>query len=223
MRKEFKERLKAAIGSVNFSLKPSIGIILGSGLGDFASNIEGKAVSYCDIKGFPVCTVAGHSGFLKLNDTIAVMSGRFHLYEGLHPDDIVLPVCLLHKLGIKNLIVTNAAGAINPDFKPGELVLINDHINLMGINPLTGPNIESLGPRFPNMSEPYSVELRQIIKNHRSHIKEGIYAGLSGPSYETPAEVKMLKTLGADMVGMSTVPEVIMANYIGLEVIEHLT
>ena len=218
---DFTRKLDAAYGSLAaaHAAKPSIGVILGSGLGEFASRVQGVRVSYSEISGFPKPSVAGHSGELTLGRTLAVMSGRGHYYEGHPIDDVVLPVFLLHRIGVRTLIVTNAAGGINRSFRPGELVLIRDHINLMGVNPLRGPNLD-LGPRFPDMSAVYSPALRErALRVSPVPVREGVYAALPGPSYETPAEIRMLATAGADMVGMSTVPEVIAAGYLGMSVL----
>jgi purine-nucleoside phosphorylase len=221
MKDDFIKRIDKAADSLSgsFNYKPDIGIILGSGLGSFVESLQGDVVSYSSINGFPKTTVEGHKGFLKISEHAAVMAGRFHFYEGWEMDDIVLPVFVLAKLGIKKLIITNAAGGINDSFNPGDLVLINDHINLMGRNPLTGQNISKLGPRFPDMSEAYSRSIMNTAVKVMPSLKKGVYAALTGPSYETPAEINMLKVLGADMVGMSTVPEVIAANYAGLKIL----
>jgi purine-nucleoside phosphorylase len=164
-------------------------------------------------------TVSGHSGLLKVGERIAVIAGRIHYYEGHSIDEVVLPVFLLGRLGVRTLIVTNAAGGVNKSFSPGELVLIKDHVNLQGLNPLRGPNPE-FGPRFPDMSTVYTPELRGLAhKVSPVPLKEGVYAAFVGPSYETPAEIRMLSAIGVDMVGMSTVPEVIAAGYLGMRVL----
>ena len=197
--------------------RPRTGVILGSGLSKIADSLSGTAIDYSQIQGMPRPTVEGHRGFLKISRDYALLAGRFHYYEGHAMQDVVKPVLLLKALGVERLIVTNAAGGINPDFEPGQIVLIRDHINLMGANPLVGPNNGDLGPRFPDMSDAYSRALRKRISARLEYpLKEGVYAGLSGPCYETPAEIRMLEKIGADMVGMSTVPEVIMANYLGM-------
>ncbi len=196
------------------------GVILGSGLGDFVEKVDGLEIPYQQIRGFPVPTVAGHRGMLKLGPRAAVLAGRFHAYEGWNMDDVVLPVFLAARLGIDTLICTNAAGAVNVSFEPGDLVLIRDHLNLMSRNPLIGPPLENLGPRFPDMSEAYSDELRRLAQECSDRrLAEGVYAALSGPTYETPAEIRMLRVLGADLVGMSTVPEVIAAKFLGMRVL----
>jgi purine-nucleoside phosphorylase len=201
--------------------------MLGSGLGDLVDRIGGATVAYGDIEGFLTPTVAGHRGLLRVGEVagergpvrVAVLSGRFHFYEGHGIDEVVLPVFLAAGLGVRTLVVTNACGAVNRDFAPGDLVLIRDHINLMGANPLTGPHDTGFGPRFPDMSEAYSRRLRDVARRVRPDLAEGVYAALSGPSYETPAEIRMLRAMGADLVGMSTVPEVIAARSLGLEVL----
>ncbi len=206
---------------------PKVGIVLGSGLGDFTKKIQNPIeIPYGDIPYFHSCNVAGHQGRLiigQVNDvTIAVLQGRIHAYEGFPMEEIVFPTRTLATLGIQSLMLTNAAGGINKNFTPGDLVMIEDHINLMGKNPLLGPNLTELGPRFPDMTEAYHPELKKILKQsaHEIHfkLKSGVYAAMLGPTYETPAEVKMAGILGADMVGMSTVPESIAANHLGLKV-----
>lgn len=221
MNDDFLNRINKAAESLTgvSEYKPKTGIILGSGLGSFVESLEGEVIPYSSIKGFPLTTVEGHKGFLKITEKAAVMAGRFHFYEGRDMDDIVLPVFVLAKLGIEKIIVTNAAGGINESFSPGDLVLIRDHINLMGRNPLMGKNDSSLGPRFPDMSEAYNRNFMKIALKVMPSLKKGVYAAMTGPCYETPAEIKMLQILGADMVGMSTVPEVIAANYTGLKVL----
>jgi len=199
--------------------RPSIGIVLGSGLGAFAEKVPGDPVPFSAIRGFPTPTVAGHAGLFKIGDSVTVMAGRIHYYEGHSLDDVVLPVFLLHRLGVRTLIVTNAAGGVNRDYAPGELVLIRDHVNLQGANPLRGPD-PGLGPRFPDMSSTYTPELRDMARSLSSPpLREGVYAAFAGPTYETPAEIRMLAAIGVDMVGMSTVPEVIAAAYLGMRVL----
>lgn len=208
--------------------EPSIGLILGSGLGELGQKVsDAIAIDYKDIPNFPVSTVSGHAGrflFGRLSGrNVAVMQGRFHHYEGYTLQQVVMPVRVMAMLGCDILIVTNAAGGINLAFKPGDLMLIEDHINLMGDNPLIGPNIDELGLRFPDMSNAYDVGLRQTAlkcaMEEKISLRQGIYAALTGPSYETPAEIRMLRTLGADAVGMSTVPEVIAAVHAGMKVV----
>lgn len=205
--------------------KPVVGIVLGSGLGNLTSNIQIEhTIPYKDIPNFPVSTVEGHQGALiigKLNGvSIIAMKGRFHYYEGYSAQQCTFPIRVMHALGIKQLVLSNASGGVNENFEIGDIMLINDHINLLPDNPLRGKNIDELGPRFPDMSEPYSKQLNAIIKNvassNKIRLQEGIYAALSGPTYETPAEYNYIRIIGADAVGMSTVPEVIVANHIGL-------
>lgn len=222
------EKIKETVDYINRIIvsKPTIGIILGSGLGELANEIEAEVkIPYTDIPNFPVSTVKGHHGqliFGKLNDVdIVAMQGRFHFYEGYTMQEITMPVRVLKMIGINYLFVSNASGGVNPDFEVGDIMLIKDHINLMP-NPLIGPNIEEHGPRFVDMSEAYDKRLLSIAKRVARHngisIQTGVYAGVTGPTYETPAEYKYILTLGADAVGMSTVPEVIVARHIGLPV-----
>jgi purine-nucleoside phosphorylase len=203
------------------------GIVLGSGLGDFADDLGKKTViPYSEIPYFKKVSVKGHAGNLVTGDVsdrhIAVLQGRYHFYEGHDIRDVVFPVRVLCALGISNLILTNAAGGINSAFAPGDLMVITDHINLMGENPLTGENDERLGPRFPDMSRIYDREISEKIyasaMGMNIPVRRGVYAGLRGPSYETPAEIRMLKTVGADSVGMSTVPEGIAAKHMGVRI-----
>jgi purine-nucleoside phosphorylase len=209
-------------------LRPSIGIVLGSGLGAFADELtERTDISYSEIPGWPPSTAVGHAGKLiggKLGSlTVAVMAGRAHLYEGYSPAQVTYGVRLLHSMGLRSMVFTNAAGGINLALERGGLVLISDHINLQGSNPLTGPNNDSLGPRFPDMSEAYSRDYREKAKLVAAELcipmPEGVYAAMLGPSYETPAEIRYLRAIGADVVGMSTVPEVIVANHMGMKVL----
>ena len=208
-------------------VRPTIGVVAGSGLGEFADNLEDViVVPFEQIPHFPTPTVAGHTGALVVGRAggvpIAALKGRVHAYEGYALDDVVFPVRVLGRMGIHTLILTNAAGAINPDFQPGELMILSDHINLLG-NPLTGANEARLGPRFPDMSEAYDRGLREraaaacAAAGVTAH--QGVYIAVPGPSYETPAEIRMARTLGADAVGMSTVPEVIAARHLGLRVL----
>lgn len=214
------------IQSIN-KTSPKIGLILGSGLGVFVENIEEPTIiPYNDIPFFKKTTVEGHEGRFILGKVkgveVAVLQGRLHAYEGLPMEEVVFPVRLLSLLGIKTLVLTNAAGGVNLNYSPGDLVIIEDHINLMGTNPLIGPNNNEMGPRFPDMSHAYNPELIAIMKRVSLDlgykIHTGVYAGVYGPTYETPAEIKMIRTLGGDMVGMSTVPECIAANHLGLRV-----
>lgn len=209
-------------------IRPEVAVVLGSGLGAFASELaDAVEIPYSAIPGFPQSTAVGHAGKLiigRIGKTpTAVMAGRFHLYEGYTAQQAVIGVRVLAKLGAKALIITNAAGGIAESLFEGVLVLISDHINLQGVNPLTGPNDDSLGPRFPDMTEAYSARYREIAQNAAGdlgiHLREGVYAALPGPSYETPAEIRYLRTIGADLVGMSTVLEVIAANHMGLKVL----
>jgi purine-nucleoside phosphorylase len=221
MDESLSKRLAIALDSLGGNRKrtPRIGIVLGSGLGEFASKVKGIRIPYSSIAGFPLPSVAGHHGVLTLGGDLAILAGRIHYYEGRPIDDVVFSVFFLYSLGVRTLIVTNAAGGINRSYAPGDLVLIKDHINLMGVNPLRGPNPD-LGPRFPDMSTSYSAPLRAAARKASDRpLAEGVYAALSGPSYETPAEISMLAAMGADMVGMSTVPEVIAARYLAMDVL----
>lgn len=211
-----------------YSKKPKIGLILGSGLGVLADEIENPLkIQYKDIPNFPISTVEGHAGqlvFGKLSGKdVVAMQGRFHYYEGYSFDQVTFPVRVMNELGVEVLVVTNAAGGVNKDYEPGDLMIISDHINNMGSNPLIGPNDSRFGARFPDMSEAYNKELRSQAKEIASQlnikIQEGVYVGNTGPTYETPAEVRMIRTLGGDAVGMSTVPEVIIARHAGLKVL----
>jgi len=208
-------------------LAPRVGVVLGSGLGEFAARVEGAtAIEYSSIPHFKKMSVAGHAGRLVLGTIgavpVAVLQGRTHFYEGHDILDVVFPVRVLGKLGVKSLLLTNAAGGIGKGLRPGDLMVIRDHINLMGINPLRGANDERLGPRFPDMSAVYDPDFQDILAAAEKEIglaaKRGIYLALSGPSYETPAEIRMLAALGADAVGMSTVPEAVCARHMGLRV-----
>ncbi|CAM4281189.1 purine-nucleoside phosphorylase [Paenibacillus macerans] len=207
---------------------PKVGLILGSGLGVLADRIEQPVtIAYKDIPYFPQSTVEGHAGELLIGTiqgtAVVLMKGRFHMYEGYGPELTAFPVRVMKELGVSTLLVTNAAGGVNTSYSPGDLMLISDHINLTGKNPLIGPNDGELGPRFPDMSQAYSRRLRETARQVAGEkgvpLQEGVYAGLLGPSYETPAEIRMLHTLGADAVGMSTVSEVIVARHAGLEVL----
>ena len=206
---------------------PKVAIILGSGLGDYAANIQvEKEVPYGDIEGFPVSTVPGHAGKFIFgyieNVPVVCMKGRVHYYEGYPISDVVLPVRLMKMLGAEILFLTNAAGGVNTTFHPGDLMLIRDHIACLSPNPLIGPNIDELGLRFPDMSCVYNKELQDIIRNTAKdngiYIQEGVYAYLTGPSFESPADIRMMRVLGADAVGMSTVPEAIAANHMGMKI-----
>jgi purine-nucleoside phosphorylase len=206
---------------------PEIGIVLGSGLGELADEYCEFAISYDKIPGFVKSTVEGHKGQLVFatinNRKVVMMQGRNHYYEGHSMQEITYPIKVMKQLGVKTVILTNAAGAINKTFKPGDLMIITDHINLMGANPLIGANDESLGVRFPDMSEVYNKNLVKLVsvagRILNLDLRRGVYVASSGPSYETPAEINMARTLGGDAAGMSTVPEAIVANYCGMNVI----
>jgi purine-nucleoside phosphorylase len=216
----------AALVRSRSALEPKVGVVLGSGLGGFADALEERtAIPFGEIPHFPASPVAGHGGALVLGRSggvpVAVMKGRVHHYEGYPLQDVVFPVRVLGRLGIRALVVTNAAGGINTLFAPGELMVIEDHLNLIG-NPLLGPNEDALGPRFPDMSEAYDRRLRDVAEGACAAVgvrcHRGVYVGMTGPSYETPAEIRMARVLGADAVGMSTVPEVIAARHMGIRV-----
>ena len=209
-------------------LRPAIGLVLGSGLGAFAQTLnEPVAIPYREIPHFPVSTAIGHAGELVVGTSggvpVAVMAGRVHYYEGYRMDQVVFPVRVLGRFGVKILVLTNAAGSVNVTFRPGELMIIDDHINYLGTHPLIGPNDEELGPRFYDMSEAYDPELRGIAEQAcvaaGVTVRHGVYIAFTGPSYETPAEIRMARTLGADAVGMSTVPEVLAARHMGIRVV----
>ncbi len=220
---ESSEFIKEKIGNFN----PEIAIVLGSGLGELADEYTDIAIPYAEIPGFIKSTVKGHKGRLVFADIagkkVVMMQGRNHFYEGHTLGEITYPIKVLKKLGVKTIILTNAAGAVNESFAPGDLMLITDHINCMGQNPLIGANDDTLGERFPDMTEIYKQDLLNIAKtcakNLNINIKQGVYLANSGPSYETPAEIRMARLFGADAVGMSTVPEAIVANYCGLKVL----
>lgn len=211
--------------------QPTIGLVLGSGLSSLGDAVtEADIIPFSQIPHFPLSTVAGHHGRLILGklekQSVLVLQGRVHYYEGYSMSQITLPVRLMHRLGIQTFIVTNAAGGMNPTFSPGDLMLIKDHINMLGMaghNPLRGPNDDTAGVRFPDMTEPYSAELRQLAHSvaaeHGFALQEGVYAYVAGPSYETPAELNLLRLAGGDAVGMSTVPSVIVARHAGMRVL----
>jgi purine-nucleoside phosphorylase len=222
-------RLAEAVSLVRTrtTLEPAIGLVLGSGLGAFAKTLqEPTAIPYREIPHFPASSTSGHQGELVLGRSgsvpVAVMAGRAHYYEGYPLDQVVFPVRVLGSLGARVLIVTNAAGSVNTAFAPGDLMIIEDHINLIG-NPLLGPNEDALGPRFPDMSDAYDARLRQVAEEACRAAgvpaRRGVYIAMSGPSYETPAEIRMARTLGADAVGMSTAPEVVVARHMGVRVL----
>jgi purine-nucleoside phosphorylase len=230
---ELRTRLEYAVAWIRgkTDLAPAVGVVLGSGLGAFADRLARQAVvPYEEIPGFPISKVAGHAGRLVVGDleapggtvTVATMQGRVHAYEGWPAGEVAFGARVLCALGVKALLVTNAAGGINGAFGAGDLVRITDHLNLTGQSPLTGPNDERLGPRFPDMSAPYDPALGALLDQAAREagvpLRQGVYAGVLGPSYETPAEIRMLRTLGADLVGMSTVHEVIAARHQGVPV-----
>ena len=209
-------------------LRPSIGLVLGSGLGHFARSMANSTViPFGQIPHFPVSTAIGHTGELVIGTAegvpVAVMAGRVHLYEGYTVEQVVFPIRVLARMGVKTLIMTNAAGSVNVNYKPGELMIISDHINFMGVNPLVGPNEDALGQRFFDMTEPYDPKLGELAEKACSKVgmivRKGVYIAFTGPSYETPAEIKMARAMGADAVGMSTVPECIAARHMGVRVL----
>jgi purine-nucleoside phosphorylase len=213
----------AAFVREHISGTPRVAVVLGSGLGSFAQSVEHPvAIAYQDIPHFPRPTVEGHSGRLLVGSVagtpVVVMQGRVHAYEGYTPEEVTFPIRMLGRLGITTLIVTNAAGGIRLDLRQGQLVLISDHINFSGRNPVSGSNDERLGPRFFDMSEAYSNRLR-LLAHSAAELEEGVYLSLSGPSFETPAEIRAFRSWGADLVGMSTVQEVIVARHMGIEVL----
>ncbi len=227
---EIIRRLDEAVSRVRAAspLRPTIGLVLGSGLGAFADALEeAVGVPYSEIPHFPTSTAQGHRGALVIGRSggtpVAVMAGRVHFYEGYPLEQVVFPVRVLGRMGVKTLVVTNAAGAVNTAFAPGQLMILRDHINFMGANPLVGPNPEPLGPRFPDMSRAYDPELIALADEACQAAglvgHQGVYIGFPGPSYETPAEIRMARSLGADAVGMSTVPEVIAARHMGMGVL----
>ena len=223
------EKIKATANFIKERIQasPEVGIILGTGLGGLVNEIEIiDSIPYSDIPNFPVSTVDGHAGRLiygKLGDKdVLAMQGRFHYYEGYDMKEVTFPVRVMKFVGVKNLFVSNASGGLNPDWRVGEIVLLTDHINFFPEHPLRGKNEEELGPRFPDMSKPYSQGLRNKAKlialQNNIDVKEGVYVGVSGPTFETPAEYKMFRILGGDIVGMSTVPEVIVARHMDMRV-----
>ncbi|TAK14208.1 MAG: purine-nucleoside phosphorylase [Anaerolineae bacterium] len=227
------EQIDAVVAAIKAKTKiaPKIGVILGSGLGVLADEVLGAVIiPFGELPGWPVSTVQGHSGRLVLGElmghAVMVMQGRAHYYEGYSISQVGLPVRVMQRLGAEMLVVTNAAGGVNPDYAPGDLMLLKDHIAFMGmagINPLRGPNLDEFGPRFPDMSRVYDRELlalaREVGKTLALGLHEGVYAGLSGPSFETPADLRFLRTVGADAVGMSTVPEATVAVHGGMRVL----
>jgi purine-nucleoside phosphorylase len=228
--KTVKQRLAETIDFIKSRIKeaPYIGLLTGTGLGDSAESMAIETtIRYADIPHFPISTVQTHIGRLLSGSMnacpVIAMQGRFHLYEGYRPVEVTFPIRVMQQLGVKILIVSNAAGGLNPDFKPGDIMLITDHINLTGTNPLIGPNEDSWGPRFPDMTRAYDEALiaaaESIANASGVHLQKGIYVGLTGPSLETPSEVKFLQTIGAEAVGFSTVHEVIAAVHSGMRVL----
>jgi purine-nucleoside phosphorylase len=210
------------------TINPRVAVVLGSGLGAFAETLDKPTeIPYAEIPGWPQSTAVGHAGKLIFGTvsgkSVIALAGRVHLYEGYTAEQVVFGIRTLYRIGIESVVLTNAAGGINEKFGAGQLVLISDHINLLGQNPLTGPNNDALGPRFPDMSEAYSKSYREIAraagKDMGLELPEGVYAAVPGPSYETPAEIRYMRTIGADLVGMSTVPEAIVANHMGMKVL----
>lgn len=224
-----QERIDSAAEAVRArtGATPELGLILGSGLGDFCDQLENQTViPFSDLPGFPLPTVEGHEGALVLGTcrgrAVAALRGRVHYYEGYAQQEITIPVRVMAKLGVRTLVLTNAAGGVNLNFQPGNLMLISDHINLSGANPLIGPNLDAFGPRFPDMSDVYTKALRERLRPLAAQagipLREGVYVMYSGPSYETPAEIRCFRAMGGDAVGMSTVPEAIVARHAGLQV-----
>ena len=227
---ELQNKINAAAAYIlaHISLRPTVGMVLGSGLGDFADTLENPIrIPYSEIPNFPVPTIPGHAGALvfgrKQGKDVVVLQGRIHYYEGLSQKEITLPIRVLAAIGVRQLVLTNACGGVNTSFAPGDLMLISDHINYSGSNPLIGPNLDSFGPRFPDCSDIYTARLRKVIREKAEtagiSLQEGVYAMYSGPNYETPAEIRMFRVLGADTVGMSTVPEALVAAHCGMEVV----
>jgi len=219
--------LDAAVAAIRqrTTVSPLVGVVLGSGLGGFADAVEDPVeIPYADVPGWPVSTAVGHAGTLVVGTAagtpIAVMKGRAHLYEGHPPEKVVFGVRVLGRLGVRTLVITNACGAIDTSLEPGQLVLLSDHLNLQGTSPLVGPNEESLGPRFPDMGDAYDPALRAAAHDAAGRVglelREGVYAAWLGPAFETPGEIRMMRVLGAHLVGMSTVPEVLAARHMGL-------
>ena len=227
------EQIDKAVDAIRLqtSYKPRVGLILGSGLNSLADSVQNAdVIPFGDLPNWPVSTVHGHAGRLVIGElerqSVFVMQGRIHFYEGYSMSQITLPVRVMLRLGLEMMFVTNAAGGINPEFEPGDVMLITDNLNLMGMagaNPLMGPNIDELGPRFPDMRQAYDKELmstaRKVSAEEKVPMREGVYCALSGPSFESPADLRFLRTAGADAVGMSTVPEVIVAHHGGMRVL----
>ena len=225
------ERVRAAVEAIRHragASPPAVAIVLGSGLGDFADTLgDAVAIPYAELPHWPASNVIGHAGRLVIGTAqgkrVAALAGRVHLYEGRDVGDVVFGVRVMARLGVGRLILTNAAGGVNMAFSPGDLMIIDDHVNLLGANPLTGDNDERLGPRFPDMSAVYSPRLRKLATDVAAArgiaVQHGVYGAVPGPSYETPAEIRYLRSIGADAVGMSTVPEAIAARHMGVEVL----
>lgn len=227
---DIKKRIDEAAALLRSKITetPEIGIVLGSGLGEYGDELQNPTmVSYQDIPGFPVSTVEGHAGqFIfgeRMGKRVVCMQGRFHYYEGYSQQELTIPIRVMKKLGVETLILTNAAGGVNLDFEDGVLMMISDHINFSGDNPLMGGNLDEFGPRFPDMTRIYDRDIRQKLnvaaKNENIGMREGVYMMFTGPSYETPAEIHMSRAMGADAVGMSTVPEAIVAYHAGMRVL----
>ncbi len=228
---QIDEAAQAIKKQISTLREPIVGIILGSGLNDLADSVQNAVrISYNDLPNFPVSTVHGHAGRFVIGELggkpVLVMQGRVHYYEGYTMGQVTLPVRVMQRLGIPNMIVTNAAGGVHPEFQPGDVMLITDQLNLMGmsgLNPLMGPNLDEIGTRFPDMSQPYDRDYcdlaRKVSKENKITLREGVYAGLSGPSFESPADLRFLRLAGADAVGMSTVPEVIIARHGNMRVL----
>ncbi len=227
---ELQNKIHAAAEYIlsHVAARPTIAMVLGSGLGDFADTLEDAVrIPYGDIPHFPQPTVAGHAGALvfgrKMGQNVVVLQGRIHYYEGVSMQTITLPIRVLAAIGVKTLVLTNAAGGVNTEYVPGDLMLLSDHINYSGANPLIGPNLDAFGPRFPDMSDLYTKAIRDRVKAVAGAegmvLQEGVYMMFSGPNYETPAEVRMARVMGADAVGMSTVPEALVAGHCGMDVV----
>ena len=227
---ELQNRIRAAADHIlsRISIRPTVGMVLGSGLGDFADTLEDAvSIPFSQIPHFPTPTVPGHAGALvfgrKQGKDVVVLQGRIHYYEGLRQRELTLPIRVLAALGVRQLVLTNACGGVNLGFTPGDLMLISDHINLSGDNPLIGDNLDEFGPRFPDCCDIYTASLRAAIKEAAASagisLQEGVYGMYSGPNYETPAEIRMYRIIGADVVGMSTVPEALVAAHCGMEVV----
>ncbi len=223
------KKLNETVSFINAQInaKATVGVILGSGLGNFIDEVViEKEINYKDIPHFPVSTVKGHSGKLILGSIngkkIWIMSGRFHFYEGYTPQQVTYPIRVLKLLGVEKLLLSNAAGSVNPNYEVGDLIIIKDHVSFFSANPLIGPNVEELGPRFPDMSEAYSKDIiklaKSIAEKHQIKVQEGVYVAVTGPTFETRAEYQLIKVIGGDVVGMSTAQENIIAVHCGIKV-----